>query len=397
MLSAIAVRQDHSTRVRLLEHPPGPGAVGHRARRMPQQPLGSAVPNHIPAVRIDHVKTVVQVFQEIQVRKNLAKRVRFVHLVRCEDAIPCGMAFGSLRSNLERHAFRIDPPRQREHDIAVELRPSRGHQNLEGLFVRLSFPVNLRRGQGLVGVRDRENPRPLVHLAAETPAVVVDPVEIKMRLHHDVQDLLVHPAGLEHVDADVLMERHQFRFVGAEFARLEQDMIRHPDLSHIVQKRRHFQHLQFPFAPAEIFADARAQQSHAPAVHGDAFVAVMQGREQTSQDRPRNRPVEGIGVAILFMFFRPPGQRHQSQQNSRRVRGMRPQQRGAGSRGGGGRQQIQKRILGKGIVGIGSARGGGRHACLLKIGRGGNEAFTQRWLWNSTSPIPAVTTNHRQT
>ena len=79
------------------------------------------------------------------------------------------------------------------------------------------------------------------------------------------------------------VQSHQFGFVRAEFARLEQHVVRHADLSDIVQQRGDFQRFQLLIAPPQIFAHPRAKQRHAAAVQDRVFIPVMQGREQTSQ------------------------------------------------------------------------------------------------------------------
>ena len=110
--------------VGLLEHPPGPGAIHHRVRRMPQQPLGSAVPNHVPPVGIHHIKPVVQTFQQVQIGKDMAKRVGLVNFFRREGPVPFRVAFRQPSARRRGHAFGFDPPRQREHHVPVKLRPA---------------------------------------------------------------------------------------------------------------------------------------------------------------------------------------------------------------------------------------------------------------------------------
>ncbi len=146
------------------------------------------------------------------------------------------------------------------------------------------------RREGFISVADGENPRPLVHVAADHPVAVVGPVVMQMRLQHDVQNFLVHLAGLQHVNRDIVMQRHQLGFVRAEFPRLEQDMVGHADLPNVVQERRDFQHLELVFVPSQILGHTHAKQCHPSAVQDRIMIPVMECREQAPEHIPRNRP-----------------------------------------------------------------------------------------------------------
>ena len=45
----------------------------------------------------------------------------------------------------------------------------------------------------------------------------------------------IETSGLQHIDADVVMQPHQGRFIGAESSRLVQDGIGHADFPDVVQ------------------------------------------------------------------------------------------------------------------------------------------------------------------
>ena len=102
--------------------------------------------------------------------------------------------------------------------------------------MRLGVTVRFIGRKRIVSVGDREDPRTLAEVRARRTRAADVSVIMVRRLHDELHDLLVHAAGLQHVDADIVMQVHQLGFVWAQTAGLKEDIVGNADLPHVVQK-----------------------------------------------------------------------------------------------------------------------------------------------------------------
>ena len=305
------------------ENPARPHLIQHLLRGKPQQLPCAAIPDDEAQIGVDEVEAVVQAFEQIQVSENMAERAGFERFLRIGGARRA-LALHRIRSvRGQGRPLALDPARQRTHHVAVELRAGRGHQDLHDLVMGLGAAIHLVGAERIVCVSDGQNAGALVHVAADPPIGVGDAVVVAVRLPDNVQHFLVDPARLQHVDADVVVQRHQCLFVRVECAGLEEDVVRHADLADVVQQRSHFEQLQLPAFPPKVLRQTHGHHRDSPGMPHGGDVPEVQRRQKTAQHPLGDHTVERVRLrTVLHARFGPARQRHQTLQDSRGIHGM---------------------------------------------------------------------------
>ncbi len=206
-----------------------------------------------------------------------------------------------MRTRLARRPDLAVPPAldERARQLGVELGAGAALQLDERLLDGERRPVRARRGHGVEGVGDAEQPRlerdPVpaqpVRVAAAVPALVV--VEHVRQRRLEVLEALDEPRARDRVAANLLELLLAQRAGLAEHARVD------GDLADVVERAAELERLQAAATPAEQPSERLGERRHPSRVAAQVRVSSLERRGEGGEQRAHNARVSRAGSGSL--------------------------------------------------------------------------------------------------